>query len=63
LKLQRLQNKVLGIIGKFPKTKPVRKLDISFQVPYIYDSFPSFLFAPIWELAPTFEHGADFSVS
>jgi hypothetical protein len=34
LKLQRLQNKVLRTIGKFPTCTPIRELDIAFQVPY-----------------------------
>jgi hypothetical protein len=37
LKLQRLQNKVLRISGKFPRCTPVRELHMAFQVPYIYD--------------------------
>jgi hypothetical protein len=37
LKLQHLQNKVLHIIGKFPRRTPIHKLHMSFQVPYIYD--------------------------
>jgi hypothetical protein len=36
LKLQRLQNKVLRTIGKFPKHTPVREVHMAFQVPYIY---------------------------
>jgi hypothetical protein len=37
LKLQRLQNKILSIIAKFPKSTAVREVHISFHVPYIYD--------------------------
>jgi hypothetical protein len=37
LKLQRLRNKVLRTIGKFPSGTPVRELHSAFQVPYIYD--------------------------
>jgi hypothetical protein len=37
LKLQRLRNKVLRTIGKFPRRTPVRQLHMAFQVPYIYD--------------------------
>jgi hypothetical protein len=37
LKLQRLQNKVLRTIGKFPRFTPVRELHVAFLVPYIYD--------------------------
>jgi hypothetical protein len=36
MKLQRLQNKVLRIIGNFPRRKPIRKLK-AFSIPYIYD--------------------------
>jgi hypothetical protein len=35
MKLQRLQNKVLRIIGKFPT--PIRDVHISLQIPYVYD--------------------------
>jgi hypothetical protein len=35
--LQRLQNKVLCTIGKFPRCTPVRELHMAFQVPYVYD--------------------------
>jgi hypothetical protein len=37
LKLQRLQNKVLRTIGKFPRCIPVRDLHTSFSLPYVYD--------------------------
>jgi hypothetical protein len=37
LKLQRLQNKILLTIGKFPKCTPVRELHMAFWVSYIYD--------------------------
>jgi hypothetical protein len=37
LKLQRLQNKVLRIIGHFPKRSPVRCLHVAFRNPYVYD--------------------------
>jgi hypothetical protein len=37
LKLQRMQNKVLRTIGKFPMRTPVRELHMAFRVPYIYD--------------------------
>jgi hypothetical protein len=36
-KLQRLQNKVLHIIGKFPRCTPVRDLHTAFNLPYVYD--------------------------
>jgi hypothetical protein len=35
-KFQRLQNKVLGTIGKFPRRTPVRECGM-FHVSYIYD--------------------------
>jgi hypothetical protein len=38
LKLQRLQNKVLRTIGKFPRRTPVRELHMAFHVTYIYDN-------------------------
>jgi hypothetical protein len=37
LKLQRLQNRVLRIIGSFPRRKSVRDLHMAFQIPYVYD--------------------------
>jgi hypothetical protein len=37
LKLQRLQNKFLRIIGSFPRFTPVRNLHTAFKLPYIYD--------------------------
>jgi hypothetical protein len=37
MKLQRLQNKVLGTIGNFPRRTPVRDLHMAFTLPYIYD--------------------------
>jgi hypothetical protein len=37
LKLQRLQNKVLRTIAKFPKCSPVREVQMAFQVPDVYD--------------------------
>jgi hypothetical protein len=36
-KLQRLQNKVLCTIGKFPRRMPGREFHMSFKLPYIYD--------------------------
>jgi hypothetical protein len=36
LKLQRLQNKVLGTIGSFPRRLSVRDMHMSFQIPYVY---------------------------
>jgi hypothetical protein len=35
--MQRLQNKVLRIIGSFPRHTPVRDLHMAFKLPYIYD--------------------------
>jgi hypothetical protein len=37
LKLQRLQNKVLGTIGNFPKRTSIRDLHEAFHIPYLYD--------------------------
>jgi hypothetical protein len=37
LKLQRLQNRVLRAIGKFPRSTSVRDLHVAFQIPYLYD--------------------------
>jgi hypothetical protein len=37
LKLQRLQNKVLRIIGNFPRCIPIRDLHMAFNLPYVYD--------------------------
>jgi hypothetical protein len=37
LKLQRLQNRVLGSIGNFPRRTPVRELHNDFSIPYAYD--------------------------
>jgi hypothetical protein len=37
MKLQRLQNKVLSTIGKFPRNTPIRNMHISLQIPYLYD--------------------------
>jgi hypothetical protein len=37
LKLQRLQNKFLRIIGNFPRRTPVTELHKDFNIPYIYD--------------------------
>jgi hypothetical protein len=35
--LQRLQNKVLRIIGNFPRRTPVRELHMAFKLPYVSD--------------------------
>jgi hypothetical protein len=37
LKLQRLQNKVLRTIGKFPRRTPISDLHLAFQIPFVYD--------------------------
>jgi hypothetical protein len=37
LKLQRLQNKVLRIIGHLPRRTLVRDMHVAFQIPYVYD--------------------------
>jgi hypothetical protein len=37
LKLQRLKNKILGTIGKVPRSTPIRDLHMDFKLPYIYD--------------------------
>jgi methionine synthase II (cobalamin-independent) len=37
LKLQRLQNKVLGTIGSFPRRISVRDMYMAFQIPYVHD--------------------------
>jgi hypothetical protein len=42
LKLQRLENKVLHIIGNFPRRTPVRDLHMVFKFPYIYDYITRF---------------------
>jgi hypothetical protein len=35
--LQSLQNKVLHTIGNFPRSTPVRELQMAFKLPYMYD--------------------------
>jgi hypothetical protein len=37
LKLQRVQSKVLRIIGNFPRCTPVRDLHSAFRLPFVYD--------------------------
>jgi hypothetical protein len=37
MKLQRLQNKILCTIDKFPRNTPIRHMHISHQIPYVYD--------------------------
>jgi hypothetical protein len=36
IKLQRLQNRVLRVIGKLDRRTPVRDLHLAFQIPYVY---------------------------
>jgi hypothetical protein len=42
LKLQRLQNKVLRIIGNFQRYAPFRDLCKAFNLPYVYDYITEF---------------------
>jgi hypothetical protein len=37
LKLQRLQNRVLRVIGNLDRCTPVRELHVAFKIPYGYD--------------------------
>jgi hypothetical protein len=37
LKLQRLQNRVLGTIGNFSRPTSVRDLHVAFHIPYVYN--------------------------
>jgi hypothetical protein len=37
MKLQRLQNKVLRTIGKYPWRTPVPDLHMTFRIPFVYD--------------------------
>jgi len=37
IKLQRLQNRVLRIIGGLPRRTPIRLMHTEFQIPYVYD--------------------------
>jgi hypothetical protein len=37
MKLQRLENKVLRTVGKFPRNTPIRDMHISLQIPYVYN--------------------------
>jgi hypothetical protein len=36
LKLQRLQNKVLRVIGGVPRRTPIRNMHAELQIPYVY---------------------------
>jgi hypothetical protein len=36
MKLQRLQNRVLRAIGKVARRRPVRDLQVAFEIPYVY---------------------------
>jgi hypothetical protein len=35
--LQRLQNRVLHITGKFPRNIPIHDMHMAFHIPYVYD--------------------------
>jgi hypothetical protein len=37
VKFQRLQNKILRTIGKFPRRTQVREMHMAFHLPYVYD--------------------------
>jgi hypothetical protein len=37
MKFQRQQNKTLRIIGKFPRSTPIRDVHMDFHIPYMYD--------------------------
>jgi hypothetical protein len=37
MKLQHLQNRVVRIIGKFPRSTPIHDMHVAFQIPYICD--------------------------
>jgi hypothetical protein len=37
MKLQCRQNRVLRIIGKFPRGTPLRDIHMTYQIPYMYD--------------------------
>jgi hypothetical protein len=37
MKLQRLQNRVLRVIGGLPRRTPTRLIHMEFQIPYVYD--------------------------
>jgi hypothetical protein len=37
MKLQRLQNKVLGTIGNYPRHTTVHELHLAFQILFVYD--------------------------
>jgi hypothetical protein len=37
LKLQRLQSRVLRIVGNLPRRTPTRALHLTFHIPYVYD--------------------------
>jgi hypothetical protein len=39
-KLQRLQNKVIHIVGKFPRSVPIHDMHMAFPFPYVYDLPP-----------------------
>jgi hypothetical protein len=37
IKLQLLQNRVICPIGNFPRSTPIRDINVSFQLPYVHD--------------------------
>jgi hypothetical protein len=37
MKLQRLQNSVLPITGKFTRSRTIRDMHMAFKIPYVYD--------------------------
>jgi hypothetical protein len=39
---QRLQNKVLRIIGNYPRRTPVRDFHMAFQIPFVYDNIKKY---------------------
>jgi hypothetical protein len=58
IRLQRLKNKFLRTIGKFPRNTPVRDMHISFQIPYVYD----FLFKLCKQQAKVIQHHKNIHV-
>jgi hypothetical protein len=36
MKLQHLQNKLLGTIDNYPRRTPIRNLHLAFRIPYVY---------------------------
>jgi hypothetical protein len=52
MKLQRLQNKFLCTIGKFPRNDPIRDMHIFFKIPYVYD----YITKLCWQQAQVIQH-------